>query len=77
MSLSETKPSRTKKKVARKPLMVEIAAALNRCSAENGSDSPDYILADYLLGCLRAFDRATQQRDKWHGFDRANVWKAS
>jgi hypothetical protein len=27
----------------------ELSAALNRYSAENGSDTPDFILAEYLL----------------------------
>lgn len=46
-------------------LREEITAALNRASAENGSATPDYILADYLLQCLLAFDSATNQRDAW------------
>lgn len=46
-------------------LREEITAALNKASAENGSTTPDHILADYLLQCLLAFDRATNQRDAW------------
>lgn len=45
----------------------EIAAALNRASAENGSDTPDFILADYLLDCLSAFDSAIAAREVWYG----------
>ena len=43
----------------------EIAAVLNRHSLENASNTPDFILAQYLLGCLAAFDVATQQRETW------------
>jgi hypothetical protein len=42
-----------------------LAKALNSVSAENGSDTPDFILATYLSGCLAAFDEATRQRDRW------------
>lgn len=41
----------------------EIRAALNRASAENASDTADYILADFLLGCLVAFEGAVVRRD--------------
>ena len=45
----------------------EIAAALNRCSRENGSNTPDFILAQYLANCLEAFDVAIRQRAQWYG----------
>ena len=45
----------------------EITNALNRCSAENGSDTPDFILAQFLLGCLAAWNTGVQQREKWYG----------
>lgn len=48
-------------------LREEIAAAINRNSAENGSNTPDYILAEFLEDCLRSFDKALQQRDAWYG----------
>ena len=46
----------------------DLAALLNKYSAENGSNTPDYVLAAYLRGCLAAFDLATRSRDDWHGF---------
>jgi hypothetical protein len=49
----------------------EIEAAINRHSAENVSNTPDYVLAEYLVDCLAAFDRATTERDRWH--NRAKV----
>ena len=45
----------------------EIREALNRASGENGSNTPDHILAEYLMDCLAAFDAATNMRDRWYG----------
>lgn len=50
-------------------LAQDIAAALNRASRENESDTPDFILAEYLLGCLAAFETATRARERWRGDD--------
>lgn len=47
----------------------ELTALLNRHSVENASNTPDYILAQYLLACLTAFTTAMQQRDTWLGHD--------
>jgi hypothetical protein len=40
---------------------------INRFSRENGSNTPDFILADYLAACLLAFDEASRAREKWYG----------
>jgi hypothetical protein len=48
-------------------LRIEIATAINRVSAENGSNTPDFILADYLANCLDAFDKASRAREHWYG----------
>lgn len=45
----------------------ELEATINRHCAENGSDTPDFILAEYLTGCLANFDRALQAREKHYG----------
>lgn len=45
----------------------EIETIINTHSLENGSDTPDYILAQYLLSCLLAFDEAVKCREVWHG----------
>jgi hypothetical protein len=47
----------------------EIASALNRCSAENASNTPDFILAQFLMGCLLAWNQGVQQRETWYGRD--------
>lgn len=33
---------------------------------ENPSNTPDFILADYLVGCLENFDAIMQTRAKWY-----------
>ncbi len=48
-------------------LQDEIRSAINRCSAENGSNTPDHILAEFLAGCLAAFDDASNARESWYG----------
>ena len=42
----------------------ELTDAINRCSAENGSNTPDFILAEYLLDCLNAYENAVSRRDR-------------
>lgn len=49
----------------------KIEQAINSTSSENGSNTPDFILAEYLTDCLTAFDKATIAREKWYG--RVNV----
>ncbi len=44
----------------------ELASLINHHSKENGSDTPDFILATYLVDCLQAFDKATKARSKWY-----------
>jgi len=44
----------------------ELIALLNRYSKENGSDTPDWILADYLTACLENFDATFQKRKAWY-----------
>jgi hypothetical protein len=51
----------------REEFQKELASLVNRYSLENGSDTPDYILADYLMGCLDTFNDALHRRENWHG----------
>ena len=44
----------------------EIVALLNTGSRENASNTPNFILADYLLDCLRAFESAVNARTNWY-----------
>ena len=45
-------------------LRKEIEQAINKHSLENGSDTPDFILAEYLTDCLRMFDKAVNKREE-------------
>ena len=49
----------------------ELSAVINRHSKENGSSTPDFILARYLNHCLEAFNMAMRERRSWYG-DKAN-----
>ena len=40
---------------------------LNRYSKEAGSNTPDFILAGFLIGCLDTYDNAVKQREDWYG----------
>lgn len=44
-----------------------IRVLINQFSREGKSDTPDFILAEYLIGCLEAFERAVNSRDLFHG----------
>ena len=41
----------------------DIRDAINRHSKENGSNTPDFVLAAYLVACLKNFDYFTRYRD--------------
>lgn len=45
----------------------ELEHLLNKYSKENGSNTPDWILAKYLVACLKAWDDMIQVREKWYG----------
>ncbi len=45
----------------------ELTELINRHSQENASNTPDFILAQYLNSCLFAFNTAVQQRENWYG----------
>lgn len=47
----------------------ELTSLINMHSVENESNTPDFILAQYIKGCLKSFARAVQQCETWHGRD--------
>ncbi len=47
----------------------ELEALINKHSMENGSNTPDFILADFLRGTLANFDLAVKARERWYGRD--------
>lgn len=45
----------------------ELENLINSHSIENGSNTPDFILAEYLSICLMAFEKSVGSRDVWYG----------
>lgn len=45
----------------------ELTSLLNRFCKENDSNTPDFILAEYIQHCLGAYNRAVTAREKWYG----------
>lgn len=43
----------------------DLRALINRYSKENESNTPDFVLAEFLLQVLEAFNRATNTRTTW------------
>ena len=44
----------------------EVQSLLNRHSRENKSQTPDFILAQYLASALEAYEQAVNSRDSWY-----------
>lgn len=44
----------------------ELQGLINKYSMENGSDTPDFLLAQYLVDCLNAYNRVTYAKEKWY-----------
>lgn len=66
MSIEEDQSKTT---IGKNDFQTELRKLLNRHSMENDSNTPDFILAEYMLNCLKAFNTATQQRETWYGRD--------
>lgn len=45
----------------------QLRESINRASRENASNTPDFILAQYLLDSLRAYEYATRRREQHAG----------
>ena len=45
----------------------ELEILINKYSLENGSNTPDFILAHFLTDCLKAFDGASEAKRKYYG----------
>jgi len=51
----------------------EICAVINRHSQENLSNTPDFILASYLMDCMNTFDVSVNAREAWYGCETSEV----
>ena len=47
-------------------LFKKMQEILNQTCSENDSNTPDFILAKYLITCLEAFNEAVVRRDDWY-----------
>lgn len=54
-----------------KTFQEKLTDLINHYSKENESNTPDFILAQYMIECLRSFSVAINAREKWYG--RENV----
>jgi hypothetical protein len=50
-------------------LRKDLTDLFNRHSVENESNTPDYLLAEFVLQCLAQFERFIQARDAWYGMN--------
>ena len=68
-----------RKIMAKKPKTIEqlLATVINDCSRENDSNTPDFILARFMMDCLGAFEFASNKREVWYDIelDINNDWK--
>jgi len=46
---------------------MDLRKLINYHSQENGSDTPDFLLAEYLSQCLATFNVIVVAREKWYG----------
>jgi hypothetical protein len=58
----------------------DLTALLNKYNMENGSDTPDIFLAEYLCLCLAAYDTTTRMREGFLGVikdstERSKQWR--
>jgi len=45
----------------------ELEILINKHSIENESDTPDFILANYIAMCLEAYNVTLKSREQWYG----------
>ena len=55
----------------------ELTTLLNRYSKENGSNTPDFILAQFLEDQLELFNKTMKSRDQWHGNSKTGLGSES
>jgi hypothetical protein len=45
----------------------ELEFLLNKYSRENDSNTPDFVLAKYLVNCLHTWNDSVSAREVWYG----------
>jgi hypothetical protein len=49
----------------RKELAKGFSRVINSLSRENKSNTPDFILAEYLVSCLEAYEKLAKQHERY------------
>lgn len=49
------------------PFEKELEQLINKHCKENDSNTPDWILAQYMSKCLQAFNETVNAREKYYG----------
>ena len=55
--------------MAQKTFYEELKDLLNKHSQEQSSDTPDFILVEYMIDCLNSYVKAVNARDEHFGVD--------
>lgn len=55
----------------------KLESLINDESRESDSNTPDFILSEFMVNCLDAFELASNKREGWYGIelDILNNWK--
>jgi hypothetical protein len=71
---TENKPAFEKVHPNRVPFTEELERLVNRYSLESfGGNTPDFILAQYLVKCLQVFGETCRQRSDWYGKETGSI----
>lgn len=54
----------------------ELTSLINKYSKENDSNTPDFILANYIMRSLDNFNLTMKERCKWYGEDKEKLYDA-
>lgn len=63
----EERPNESNTPEEKLPLEKAIERLCNCYCLENESNTPDFILAEYIIAALQAYNRAVNAREKWYG----------
>lgn len=50
-----------------KLFLKELEELINKYNQEKESNTPDFIIAEYLYHCLKAFNNLSKKREQWYG----------
>jgi len=45
----------------------ELTQLINKYSKENSSNTPDFLLANFMHGSLKIYEETVRHRDNWYG----------